>query len=298
MLRLDDMHRLGGYSSTAKSATIPAATFQTPVRFGTPDPPTHNSSPYPIVNQQLSNPPSPGPARAYSNRSATLSYPVPQPIDPIFPHIEDATPLITSPHRPPSFDPGVYEIKNDVLGVSVDFNEMDRKSVVGYQYHGNGNQQWEFAPLGKGWSIKSVSSGLYLTIEKGIGPGVPIVASEYPAAWNVQIEHDDPGLVRISWPGSESVWDLRDGRGGTPVQLGNRYPQDHPDCKLWRVTFLRTLPQAGLDSRPAMPKAHPHKKRSWSDDWSSDSDSDGSYTIVKTITKTKKVSSKRRGGRR
>jgi hypothetical protein len=41
-----------------------------------------------------------------------------------------------------------------------------------------------------------VSSGLYLTIEKGIGPGVPIVASEYPAAWNVQIEHDDPGLVR------------------------------------------------------------------------------------------------------
>lgn len=56
--------------------------------------------------------------------------------------------------------------------------------------------QWEFGPLGKGWTIKNVSSGLYLTVEKGIGAGVPIVASEYPAAWNVQIEHDDPGLVR------------------------------------------------------------------------------------------------------
>lgn len=41
-----------------------------------------------------------------------------------------------------------------------------------------------------------MSSGLYLTIEKGIGAGVPIVASEYPAAWNVQIEHDDPGFVK------------------------------------------------------------------------------------------------------
>jgi hypothetical protein len=35
-----------------------------------------------------------------------------------------------------------------------------------------------------------------MTIEKGIGAGVPVVASEYPVAWNVQVEHDDPGLVR------------------------------------------------------------------------------------------------------
>jgi len=189
--------------------------------------------------------------------------------------------------------------KNDVLGTTADFNEVDRKSVVGYQYHGKANQQWEFAPLGKGWTIKNVASGLYLTIEKGIGAGVPVVASEYPVAWGVQIEHNDPGLVRVYWPGSEAVWDLRDGRGGTPIQLGNRYPQDHPDCKLWRLTFLRALPLAAdVDSHPGMPRARPQKKDHWSDDWSSGSDSDGSYTIVKTITKTKKVSSRRRGGRR
>lgn len=213
MLRLEEMHRTGGFSST-KTATIPAATFQTPVRFGTPDTPPHNTSPYPIVSQQLSNPPSPGPGRAYSSRSATLNHPVPQPIlDPgAFPHVEDVMPLVISPHHPTSIEPGVYEVKNDVLGVCVDFNEVDRKSVVGYQYNGRANQQvsrtqtvaqipikqsqWEFAPLGKGWTIKSVSSSLYLTIEKGIGSGVPIVASEFPVAWNVQIEYDDPGLVR------------------------------------------------------------------------------------------------------
>jgi len=228
-----------------------------------------------------------------------LNYPAPQPIDPGFPHIEDGLSLVASPGRRVSIEPGVYEIKNDVLGTTVDFNEVDRKSVVGYQYHGKGNQQWEFAPLGKGWSIKSASSGLYLTIEKGIGAGVPVVASEYPVAWNVQIEHDDPGLVRITWPGSEAVWDLRDSRGGTPIQLGNRYPQDQPDCKLWRLTFLRILPfTGGSDDRSGMPKAYPHKKERQSDDWSSDSDTDGSYTIVKTITKTKKVSSRKRGGRR
>jgi hypothetical protein len=60
--------------------------------------------------------------------------------------------------------------------------------------------QWEFSALGKGWTVKNVASGLYLTIEKGIGAGVPIVASEYPVAWNVQTEHDDPGLVRSVGP--------------------------------------------------------------------------------------------------
>lgn len=66
------------------------------------------------------------------------------------------------------------------------------------------------------------------------------------------------------------------------------------------MTFLRSLPLvAGPDGHPGMPKAHPHNRKDrWSDEWSSDSDTDGSYTIVKTITKTKKISSRRYGGRR
>ena len=56
--------------------------------------------------------------------------------------------LITSPGRPASIEPGVYEIKNDVLGTTADFNEVDRKSVVGYQYHGKSNQQVSSDPGG------------------------------------------------------------------------------------------------------------------------------------------------------
>lgn len=156
MLRLDDMHRSGGYSST-KAATIPAATFQTPVRFGTPDtPPPHMNSPFPTINpiNQQSNPPSPGPGRAYNNRSTTLNYPTPsQPIDPGFPHVEDGMSLIISPGRTTSIEAGVYEIKNDVLGAAVDFNEVDRKSVVGFHHHGKGNQQVSSSPSSAGKSM-------------------------------------------------------------------------------------------------------------------------------------------------
>jgi len=71
-----------------------------------------------------------------------MNYPAPQPIiDPGFPHVEDGMSLIGSPGRPTSIEPGVYEIKNDLLGTTVDLNEGDRKSVVGFQYHGKGNQQ-------------------------------------------------------------------------------------------------------------------------------------------------------------
>jgi hypothetical protein len=56
--------------------------------------------------------------------------------------------------------------------------------------------QWELAPMGSGWSIKSVHSGLYLTTAYHSDKRVRIIANEYPVAWHVRIENDDPGLVR------------------------------------------------------------------------------------------------------
>ena len=78
-----------------------------------------------------------------------MNYPTPQAIiDPGFPHVEDGMSLIGSPGRATSIEPGVYEIKNDLLGTTVDLNEIDRKSVVGFQYHGKGNQQVSEGPGG------------------------------------------------------------------------------------------------------------------------------------------------------
>jgi len=222
---------------------------------------------------------------------------------------------------------GVYEIKNHIWGSAVDLNASDKKSVIAFSHHGEGNQQWEFSPLGKGWSIRSVSSGYYLTVEKGLGSGVPLVASEYPVAWNVQPDTaSGPDLFRISWPNTEVTWEMQDGRGGTPIQLANRYPTEPQDRKLWRLILIggpitsskhhkrishspdSYMPEPDMLPRERRTVAHRDHRREREheqsrarskirarDDWSSDSDSDASYTIVKTVTntKTKSKSSKK-----
>jgi len=126
----------------------------------------------------------------------------------------------------------------------VDSNAGDKSSVIAFSYHGQANQQWEFSPLGKGWSIKNMATGLFLTVEKGIGTGVPLVASDFPVAWDIQVDNPDTGLVRILWPNSEAVWDMQDGRNGTPIQLSNKYPQDIQDHKLWRLAFVAKTTQS------------------------------------------------------
>lgn len=84
----------------------------------------------------------------------------------------------------------------------------------GFPSHGGDNQQvsacgvlllailignilkWELTPLGLGFSIRSLSSGQYLTIEAGIYNGIPIVASPYPVSWTVQIDVHDQDTVQ------------------------------------------------------------------------------------------------------
>lgn len=193
----------------------------------------------------------------------------------------------------------MYEIKSHLWASTVDLSGGDHKSVIAWNYHGHANQQWEFLPLGKGWSIKSLSNNLYLTVEKELGSGVPIIASEYPVSWTVEVDSSNVGLVRILWPNSETVWEMQDGRRGTPVKLSNRHPQDSHDRKLWELipvskktqSLEHFSPRSGVTIREPDRRVHDHfKRRSWLS--SSDSDSDASYTIVKTITKTKTKRSK------
>jgi len=87
-------------------------------------------------------------------------------------------------------------------------------TLPGFPTHGGDNQQvsacsvllpailinwvlkWELTPLGLGFSIRSLSSGQYLTIEAGIYNGVPIVASPYPVSWAVQMDVHNQDTVQ------------------------------------------------------------------------------------------------------
>jgi hypothetical protein len=62
--------------------------------------------------------------------------------------------------------------------------------VVFYQHF----RQWEFTPLGQGYSIRSMYNGHYLTIEDGIQQGTRIIASPYPVSWALEAVDLEQGI--------------------------------------------------------------------------------------------------------
>lgn len=56
--------------------------------------------------------------------------------------------------------------------------------------------QWKFEPLGPGYSIRSLSNGSYMTVEAGIGNGVPIVGSPFPVSWELEADRSERGVWR------------------------------------------------------------------------------------------------------
>lgn len=61
-------------------------------------------------------------------------------------------------------------------------------------------EQWEISHLGEGFSIRSVSSGKYLTIEAGIYNGVPIAVSGFPVSWMIELSATGETLELVDYP--------------------------------------------------------------------------------------------------
>jgi len=142
-------------------------------------------------------------------------------------HPEPSTMTIASNHR---LQPGVYQIFNDASGTVIDLAGNDfiigirqipwARIIYGFclgfpvhdgqnqrvrlafyfisrlyneKFHTNIFAQWEFAPLGEGYSIRSLYNGHYLTIEEGIHDGVRIIASRYPTSWALEVNDFEKG---------------------------------------------------------------------------------------------------------
>ncbi|KAF8063232.1 hypothetical protein FPV67DRAFT_233952 [Lyophyllum atratum] len=159
--------------------------------------------------------------------------------------------------------PGVYQIFNFVSGTTIDLSGTDRKSISGFIPHEGPNQKWEFSPLGKGYSIRSLYTGDYITVEDEIYDGVSIVASPYPLSWALEADDFEQGIWRIAWPNTTRlfVFDLADqgnSKPGTPIQLKERYPFE--SSRLWRFVLQRATPESTVDSRA--PSNIPHQPES------------------------------------
>ncbi|KAI0065086.1 hypothetical protein BV25DRAFT_1799019, partial [Artomyces pyxidatus] len=115
-------------------------------------------------------------------------------------------------------DPGVYTLTDVRWGMALDLSGGDGRSAIGFAKHGWENQQWEWSPLGAGYTIRSVQSQAYLAVDNfnniQNGRAAPIVTSSFPACWDMEIltdDDDDDGIyARIRWPHS----DLALGLGG------------------------------------------------------------------------------------
>ncbi|PSR74593.1 hypothetical protein PHLCEN_2v9770 [Hermanssonia centrifuga] len=132
--------------------------------------------------------------------------------------------------------PGVYTIVNAQSGTVVDLSGADNKSVIGFPQHNGKNQQWRFAPSGGGYTIQSVSSGEYLTLDS-ISDGGALRMSPFPVAWRVDSGNEENELlVRILWPNEKYALELADFGNpapGTKVQLVSYKPEQA--CQLWRM---------------------------------------------------------------
>jgi len=124
-----------------------------------------------------------------------------------------------------NIEPGRYKITNRKGGTALDLSGGDNKSIIGFEAHGQQNQQWDISePDGEdNQTIQSVSSGKFLTLDAGSpGDGVHIIAGDEPRKWAIRHNGDDHAHWRVFYPGTSFNFDLADHGSatfGTPIQL-------------------------------------------------------------------------------
>jgi len=148
--------------------------------------------------------------------------------------------------------PGVYYIESDQnRNMVLDLAGYDWITILAFPKHGGDNQKWEFAPLGPGYSIKSVLKGTYITLNTGAIENGSLIASPYPVSWELEADGYETGLWRIRWPRSNFIFDLPDINDHI-VNLGSSYP--FKPTRLWRLVAAEPEQHETLEFTTHSPK--------------------------------------------
>lgn len=142
------------------------------------------------------------------------------------------------PPRQRKWRAGVYSLANARGGTSMDLSAADNKSVIGFPSHEGKNQQWKFEQLGNGYTIQSVATNLFLTVDEGPADGAFVVASPFPVSWKVEtVSEGEQVVVRLMWPNGKFAFDLAgfgNATPGTKIQLAPSRVEER--CQQWILT--------------------------------------------------------------
>lgn len=129
-------------------------------------------------------------------------------------------------------EPGIYTATDLRWGLSLDLSGGDNRSLIAFGSHGWENQQWEFQSCGAGFVIKSVSSGLFLSIEDLQGlhrdGSMEVVTGQFPMCWEMEImdngnadedDGDSDVYARIRLPHTEMSLSFNGGYAGAQLFL-------------------------------------------------------------------------------
>lgn len=130
---------------------------------------------------------------------------------------------------PPMIEPGVYTLTDATWSMAMDLSGKDGKSLISYTKHSLDNQmvspnfafgivrhfrdvysrliwpQWQIIPLGAGYCIRNVKSGLYVTVDNSLQEDTTLVTTKYPVSWDIIVKG---GITQRSEDGITvvSVW--------------------------------------------------------------------------------------------
>ncbi|KAF9445870.1 carbohydrate-binding module family 13 protein [Macrolepiota fuliginosa MF-IS2] len=118
---------------------------------------------------------------------------------------------------------------------ALDLSSADNRSIIGYGFHGGDNQKWELQQDSRGWTLRNVSTRLYVAAEGHEGnnnndyhDGTKAIGAQEPYKWHIW--HESDNKLRICVPDVNRCLDLSNHGQGIDIEIG---PKWHGENQLW-----------------------------------------------------------------
>ncbi|KAH9850960.1 hypothetical protein C2E23DRAFT_733925 [Lenzites betulinus] len=106
----------------------------------------------------------------------------------------------------------------------------DWSSVRTAAWDASDNQKWVAERTGNGWTLRSVATGLFLSVDGAARPNASVVATREETTWDVQPARE-PSAIRLAVSGSPLCVQLSSSGGS--LKLGDM--REGGEAQQWRL---------------------------------------------------------------